>query len=144
MASLNRVILIGNLTRDVEVKNVGSSSVAGFGIAINRKWKDQSGEQKEDVTFVDITAWGKTGENIAKFFTKGKPILIEGRLKLDQWEDKEGQKRSKLSVVAENFGFIGGRDDAEGDAPARRDPPPRVNSGQVRRDAKLPEEDIPF
>jgi single-strand DNA-binding protein len=144
MASLNRVILIGNLTRDVEVKSVGSSSVAGFGIAMNRKWKDQSGEPKEEVTFFDITAWGKTGENIARFFAKGKPILIEGRLKLDQWEDKEGQKRSKLSVVAENFGFIGGRDDGEGDAPARRDPPPRVNASNVRKAAQLPEEDIPF
>lgn len=108
----NRVILGGHITRDVEVKAIqGGTSVAQFGIAMNRRWKDASGSDKEEVTFVDCTAWGKTGETIAKFFAKGKPILIEGRLKLEQWE-KDGERRSKLTVVVESFSFVGGKDDA--------------------------------
>lgn len=126
--AVNRVFLMGNMTRDVDLKNTQSGqAVAGFGVAVNRRWKDASGEQKEEVTFVDCEAWGKTAENIAKFFSKGKPIIVEGRLKLDQWE-KEGQKFSKLRVVVENFHFIpGGKDDgAKTDAPrtTRRVPQP--------------------
>jgi len=101
---MNRVIVMGNLTRDPEYKNVGSTNLCNFGIAINRKTKTGN-----ETTFIDLEAWGKTAENIAKYFTKGKPILIEGRLKLDEWVDTtSGQKRSKLKVVAERFHFCGG------------------------------------
>jgi len=100
---VNRVILYGNLTKDPEFKSIGTTNVANFGIAINRRTK-----AGQETTFVDISAFGKTAENIAKYFTKGKSILLEGRLKLDEWQDKTtGGKRSKLKVVAERFEFVG-------------------------------------
>jgi single-strand DNA-binding protein len=112
MASFNKVLLMGNLTRDPQLKYLPSQTpVAEFGLACNRKFKSAQGEDREEVTFVDVSAFGKTAELINQYFTKGKPIFIEGRLKFDQWEDKQGGgKRSKLTVVAENFQFIGGRD----------------------------------
>ena len=112
MASYNKVILMGNLTRDPQMKYLPSqTAVVEFGLACNRRYKTQSGEQKEEVTFVDCTAFGRTGEVINQYFTKGKPIFIEGRLKYDSWEDKQGGgKRSKITVVIENFQFVGGRD----------------------------------
>jgi single-strand DNA-binding protein len=116
MASFNKVILMGNLTRDPQMKYLPSqTAVVEFGLACNRRYKTQSGEDKEEVTFVDCTAFGRTGEVINQYFTKGKPIFIEGRLKYDQWEDKQGGgKRSKLTVVIENFQFVGGRDGGGG------------------------------
>jgi single-strand DNA-binding protein len=114
MASFNRVILLGNLTRDPQLKYLPSqTAVAEFGLAMNRKFRTQQGEDREEVTFVDCAAFAKTGELINQYFTKGKPIFIEGRLKYDSWEDKQGGgKRSKLTVVVENFQFVGGRDGA--------------------------------
>jgi len=108
MASFNKVMLMGNLTRDVELRQTpnGNQSVANFGIACNRKFKTQSGEEREEVTFVDCEAWGRTGEVMKEYLSKGRPVFIEGRLKLDSWEDKEGKKQSKLRVVVENFQFI--------------------------------------
>ena len=116
MASFNKVILMGNLTRDPQLKYLPSqTAVTEFGLACNRKFKTQAGEDKEEVTFVDCTAFGRTGEVINQYFTKGKPIFIEGRLKYDQWEDKQGGgKRSKITVVVENFQFVGGRDGGGG------------------------------
>jgi single-strand DNA-binding protein len=116
MASFNKVILMGNLTRDPQMRYTpAQQAVADFGLACNRRFKSAQGEDREEVTFVDCTAWGKTAELINQYFTKGKPIFIEGRLKYDQWEDKQGGgKRSKLSVVIENFQFIGGRDGGQG------------------------------
>ncbi|MDB5318444.1 MAG: single-strand binding protein [Phycisphaerales bacterium] len=116
MASFNQVILLGNLTRDPQLKYLPSqTAVAEFGIACNRKFKTQSGEDKEEVTFVDCSAFGKTGELINQYFTKGKPIFIQGRLKYDSWEDKQGGgKRSKMTVIVENFQFIGSRDGGGG------------------------------
>src|SRR3954462_1218533 len=116
MASFNKVILLGNLTRDPQLKYLPSqTAVAEFGLAVNRKFRTQQGEDREEVTFVDCAAFGKTGELINQYFTKGKPIFIDGRLKYDSWEDKQGGgKRSKLTVVVENFQFIGGRDRAGG------------------------------
>jgi single-strand DNA-binding protein len=116
MASFNRVILLGNLTRDPQLKYLPSqTAVAEFGLAMNRKFRTQQGEDREEVTFVDCAAFAKTGELINQYFTKGKPIFIEGRLKYDSWEDKQGGgKRSKLTVVVENFQFVGGRDGAGG------------------------------
>ena len=116
MASFNKVFLMGNLTRDPQLRYTPSQmAVADFAIAVNSKFRTKAGEDREEVTFVDITAWGKQAEVINQYFTKGKPIFVEGRLKLDTWEDKQGGgKRSKMNVVLENFQFIGGRDGAGG------------------------------
>lgn len=116
MANLNRVLLMGNLTRDPQLKYLPSQmAVAEFGLAINRRFRTAQGEDREETTFVDCAAFGKTGEVINQYFQKGKPIFIEGRLKFDSWEDKQGGgKRSKLSVVVENFQFVGSRDGGQG------------------------------
>src|SRR6478736_3824369 len=107
MASFNRVILMGNLTRDVEVKYLQSGmAVAEVGLAVNDRRKNQAGEWVEEVTFVDITLWGRTAEVAGEYLSKGSPVLIEGRLKYDTWE-KDGQKRSKLSVVCERMQMVG-------------------------------------
>jgi single-strand DNA-binding protein len=109
MSNFNKVYLMGNLTRDPETRvTPKGTAIAQFGLAINRSWKDESGQKRDETCFVDIEAWGKQGEVIAKYCTKGRPLFVEGRLKFDQWEDKtSGQKRSKLKVVLENFQFIG-------------------------------------
>ena len=116
MASYNRVLLMGNLTRDPALRYTPSQQpVCEFGVACNRKFKTANGEDREEVTFVDVTAWGKQAEVINQYMNKGKPIFIEGRLKYDTWEDKQGGgKRSKLTVVVENFQFIGSRDGGGG------------------------------
>jgi len=100
---MNLCVLMGNLTKDPEMKNIGTTNVTNFSIAVNRRTK-----AGQEVTFVDIAAFGKTAENIAKYFQKGKMILIQGRLCFDQWQDKQtGQKRTKLKVIAEKFEFVG-------------------------------------
>ncbi len=111
-SSLNKVMIMGNITRDIEVRHTpNNTAVATIGVAMNRKWKTPEGEQREEVVFVDCDAWGRTAEVIAQYFSKGKPIMIEGRLKLDTWDDKTtGKKQSKLKVVIEEFYFVGGRD----------------------------------
>src|SRR5437588_1815429 len=170
MASFNKVLLMGNLTRDPQLKYLPSqTAVTEFGLACNRKFKSQSGEDREEVTFVDCSAFGKQAELINQYFTKGKPIFIQGRLKYDQWEDKQGGgKRSKLTVVMEGFQFVGGRDSGggggggggmrnqEGDegAPARPAPPrgPAQRPTPQQPQAQPPfgdeqqfhDEDIPF
>ena len=114
MASFNKVILVGNLTRDPEVRyTTGGTAVTEVGLAVNRNWTDRStNERKEETTFVDVTLWGRTAEVAGEYLSKGRPVLIEGRLQLDQWEDKEsGQKRSKLKVVGETLQLLGGRSD---------------------------------
>src|SRR5258708_36039346 len=115
MANFNKVILAGNLTRDPELRYTPKgTAVAKIGLAINRTWKSESGESKEEVTFVDADAFGRTAEVIAQYMRKGRPIILEGRLKLDQWEDKNThQKQSKLRVVIESFQFLdSGRTDS--------------------------------
>ena len=116
MASLNKVMLIGNLTRDPELRvTPKGTAICQFGLAVNRTFKDESGATRAETTFVDIEAWGKQGETVAKYLTKGRPLFVEGRLKLDSWDDKTtGQKRSKMKVVLENFQFLGGREGGEG------------------------------
>lgn len=111
MANFNKVILLGNLTRDIELKAIaGGQSVARIGLAVNRRYRTKEGEDREETTFVDCEAWGRTAEVMNQYLRKGQPVFIEGRLKLDQWEDKEGQKRSQLRVVVENFQFVGAKD----------------------------------
>lgn len=113
MASFNKVILMGNLTRDPETRVTPSGlTICKLGIAVNRSYQGQDGERKEEVTFVDCDAFGKPAEIIARYMAKGRGIMIEGRLKLEQWEDKQTkQQRSRLGVVIENFQFVGGRGD---------------------------------
>ncbi len=107
MPNLNKVMLMGNLTRDPEVRySPSGTAVVGFGLAINRTY-GKGEEQKKETCFVDVTMFGRRGEVISQYFHKGNPIFIEGRLQLDQWESKSGEKRSKLRVIAENFEFIG-------------------------------------
>ncbi len=121
MANYNKVFLMGNLTRDPELKYTPKgTAIVEIGLAINRKWKSETGEAKEEVTFVDVSAFGRTAEVIAQYLKKGRPIMIEGRLKFDQWDDKQtGQKRSKLRVVCESFEFLdSGNRGADGGAPA--------------------------
>ncbi len=118
MASFNKVILMGNLTRDPELRYTPKgTAVANLGIAVNRKWRNDTGEMQDETTFVDVEAFGKQAETIGQYLKKGRPIMIEGRLRYDQWEDKNsGQKRSKLNVVLENFQFLdsGRSDDQSG------------------------------
>src|SRR4051812_5023989 len=106
--SLNKVTLAGNLTRDPQVRFFANErAVADFGLAVNRKYKANDGTLKEETTFVDIEAWGRTAELIGQYLTKGRACYVEGRLKLDSWEDKKGgQKRTKLKVVADNVQFL--------------------------------------
>jgi single-strand DNA-binding protein len=155
MASFNKVILLGNLTRDPELRYTPKGmAIAKLGLAVNRNWTSESGEKKEEVTFVDVDVFGRTAENVAQYMRKGRPILIEGRLRLDQWDDKQtGQKRSRLGVVAETVQFLGSPAGApEGGAasaePARRPAPaPAAKPPEAAEaaDASGPEEDdVPF
>jgi single-strand DNA-binding protein len=156
MANFNKVILAGNLTRDPELRYTPKGiAICKFGLAINRNWTTESGEKKEEVTFVDIDAFGRQAETIAQYLKKGGGVLIEGRLRLDQWDDKQtGQKRSKLGVIVEGFQFTGSpnRGEGGGDAAAPRPrpaaagapasgvtPPPAAEPGPAEA-----EDDVPF
>src|SRR3954468_9000167 len=155
MPSLNKVLLMGNLTRDPELRVTPKGTpICQFSLAINRQFKMESGESREEVTYIDIEAWGKQGETIAKYCTKGRPLYVEGRLRLDQWEDKNTkEKRSRMKVVLENFQFLGsGRADgaapgggggeggeARYSAPRSSAPKPAAPAAQENLD-----EDVPF
>jgi single-strand DNA-binding protein len=140
MASLNKVFLMGNLTRDPELRYTPSGTpVCEFGVAVNRQYTTREGEQRDETCFVDVTMWGKRGVVISEYFTKGRPIFIEGRLKYDSWESADG-RRSKLTVTAENFEFIGGRGGGEGGGQGGG----RSRGSQERRGGGRPEpEDVP-
>ncbi|HTH71800.1 MAG TPA: single-stranded DNA-binding protein [Candidatus Pristimantibacillus sp.] len=116
----NKVILMGNLTRDPEVRNLPSGqSVASFSLAISRSWRGADGEQHDAVSYIDCVAWGKTGEIIAQYVQKGRPLLVSGRLEQRSWDDKEsGQKRSRIEVIVEDFNFVGGGAGERSGAPA--------------------------
>jgi len=152
MASYNRVILIGNLTRDPEVRFAsGNNAICKFGLAVSRNYTTKDGEKREDTTFVDIDAFGKVGEILGKYLSKGRPVMIEGRLQLDTWESKEGEKRSKLKVVCENFQFLGtgrgGEGERGGESSMTRSSPPPREGGARSGDGPsedFDDEDIPF
>src|ERR1700720_438922 len=127
MANFNKVILAGNLTRDPELRYTPKgTAIAKIGLAINRTWKSESGENREEVTFVEVDAFGRQAEVIGQYLKKGRPILVEGRLRYETWEDKQtNAKRSKLGVVLESFQFLdSGRPDAAGGSDAPRAPRP--------------------
>ena len=162
MANFNKVILAGNLTRDPELRYTPKgTAIASFGLAINRRWKSETGEMKEEVTFVDVDAFGRQAEVVAQYMKKGRPFLVEGRLKLDTWEDKNThQKQSKLKVILESFSFIDskGPDAGAGGGavpsgePARRPaapakPPAAAATAAAPADNGEPppeEDDVPF
>jgi single-strand DNA-binding protein len=166
MANLNKVMLIGNLTRDPEIKYTPKgTAIADIGLAVNRNYTTESGEKREEVTFIDVTLWGRVAEIVGEYCKKGRPLFVEGRLQLDSWDDKQtGQKRSKLKVVGDNIQLLGSREGGSaggggggggeygegrpaGAPPARpagrppAAPPPRP-PGDPALDA--PEDDIPF
>ena len=116
MASVNKVILIGNLTRDPEIKYTPKgTAIADIGLAVNRTYSTESGEKREEVTFIDVTLWGRVAEIVGEYCKKGRPLYVEGRLQLDTWDDKTtGQKRSKLKVVGENIQLLGSREGGAG------------------------------
>jgi len=151
MASFNKVILVGNLTRDPELRYTPKgTAIAKLGLAVNRVWTSESGEKKEEVTFVDVDVFGRTAENVGQYMRKGRPILIEGRLRLDQWDDKQtGQKKSKLGVVAETVQFLGsptgGGGEAGASAPARQRPAAAAPAVEpVEGDGPPESDDVPF
>jgi single-strand DNA-binding protein len=138
MANFNKVIIAGNLTRDPELRYTPKgTAIARIGMAINREWKNESGEKQSEVTFVDIDAFGRQAEVIGQYLKKGRPLLVEGRLKLDQWEDKNsGQKMSKLKVVLESFSFLDSKSD---DAPrAKTEPAADLPPGATDDDNEPP------
>lgn len=146
MASYNRVILAGNLTRDPQLSYTPSNTaVCEFGLAINRRWRDRDGNQKDEVCFVEVTSYGRQAETINQYMKKGSGILIEGRLRFRQWTSKEGQSRNRLDVVVENFTFLGGGGGAGG-RPADRPAAGAVEEGPPPDDFGPPVEDpnIPF
>lgn len=165
MPSLNKVLLMGNLTRDPELRVTPKGTpICQFSLAINRQFKMESGESREEVIYVDVEAWGKQGETIAKYVTKGRPLYVEGRLRLDQWEDKNTkEKRSRMKVVLEQFQFLGdsrgggpggGGGGGEFDqsapsggggssSPERYSPPPRSGGAKPASQENL-DEDVPF
>ena len=151
MASFNKVILLGNLTRDPEVRYTPKgTAVTELGMAVNRVYTAENGEKREETTFVDVTLWGRTAEIAGEYLKKGRPVFIEGRLQLDTWDDKQsGQKRSKLKVVGEGLQLLGGRpgggsgsgggggDDEGGSRSSRSAPPPKAAASES-------DDEIPF
>ena len=161
MANLNKVMLIGNVTRDPEIKYTPKgSAVTDLGIAVNRVFTPDGGEKREETTFVDVTLWGRQAESAGEYCKKGRSIYIEGRLQLDSWEDKaSGQKRSKLRVVGENFQLLGPRPTGSGagggseedysERPPRREPQSGGGGGfssgrSTAQQPPLEDDDIPF
>jgi single-strand DNA-binding protein len=148
MASYNRVILVGNLTRDPELRYIQSgSAVADVTLAVNDRRKNANGEWVEETTFVDVTLWARTAEIASEYLSKGSPVLIEGRLKLDRWENKEGQKQSKLRVVGERMQMLGAKGEGRGGPAPAGKPPARQNSEYSQPappdDMEVPVQDMP-
>ncbi len=152
MTDLNDVKLTGNLVRDPELRYTPKgTAVCNLSVAVNRQWKSESGEKQEEAAFVEVTAWGKTGETIAQYFKKGSKILLAGRLKQETWDDKDtGKKRSKIVVVAEQFWFQGKSEKADG-APTAQETPAgrrRTTSATASTDpnpkSPIEDSDIPF
>ena len=140
MAQLNKVFLMGNLTRDPELRRLPSgSAVVELGLALNRSFTGKDGERRDEVTYIDVTVWNRQAETCAEFLKKGRPVHVEGYLKMDQWDDKAtGEKRSKLKVEADRVQFLGGRDGGGGggdddySAPPQREAPPRRSAPDSR------------
>ena len=145
MASFNRVILVGNITRDIDLRYTpGGTAVTELGMAVNDRRKNQTGEWVEETTFVDVTLWARTAEVASEYLGKGDSLLVEGRLKLDSWETSQGEKRSKMGVVLENFQFTGGRGESGGGSHVERNSPPGKDTGNQAPADDIEEDDVPF
>ena len=145
MANYNKVMLIGNLTRDPQLRYTSSqTAVCDLGLAVNRRSRTSAGEQREEVCFVDITAWGKQAETLSKYVTKGRQLFVEGRLTLDRWETKDGQKRSKLHVTLENFQFLDSGRSRQGAAGAPQEGPAKKDGDSYQYNQDLEDDTIPF
>ena len=150
MASFNKVILIGNLTRDPEVKSLPKgTAVCNISMAVNRRWKNDAGEEKEEVYFADCKAFGRQAETIGQYVKKGHPLMVEGRLTREEWDDKKtGEKKSATRIMIETFQFLKGRDEGAAPAPApRREAAPVPRSESAPAGAPKPdldEDDVPF
>ncbi|NNF41669.1 MAG: single-stranded DNA-binding protein [Phycisphaerales bacterium] len=148
MSNYNKVLLMGRLTRDIELKYTPSNQpVANIGLAVNRKWRNREGQDQEETTFVDCEAWGRTAEVMSQYLVKGRPVFVEGRLRLDQWQDKDGGNRSKLKVVVDTFQFIdggggGGAGGGGGGGGSRAATP--APAGATTSHQPIAEDDIPF
>lgn len=147
--SFNKVILLGRLTRDPELRvTANGSNICKFGLAVSRTYAAADGERKEETTFVDVDCFGRQAETIAKYCAKGRQLMVEGRLRLDQWESQTGEKRSKLTVVLEGFQFVGGRDDADASSGsadyAQSSPAPRQAAPAAAPASNDIDEDVPF
>lgn len=144
MANYNKVILLGNLTRDPQLSYTPSqTAVVDFGLATNRKWTAQDGQKREETCFVDCTAFGKSAENVNKYCKKGNPLLVEGRLTYDSWQAQDGTKRNKLKVTVESFQFIGGTSQGAGQNSYQQQDSQDMPSSQARSEA-ADNDDIPF
>jgi len=152
MASYNRVILVGNLTRDPEVRYIpNGTAVSDIGLAVNNRRKTPAGEWVDEPVFVDVTLWGRNAEVASEFLTKGSPLLIEGHLRLDTWEGRDGQKQSKLRVTCDRMQMLGSRAagaEGGGTSPARRAPDPSQAGPPPESfeppPSEAPPDDIPF
>jgi single-strand DNA-binding protein len=155
MANLNKVMLIGNLTRDPELRHTPKgTAVSELSLAINRVWNNDQGQKQEETTFVEVTLWGRQAELAQQYLTKGRPVYIEGRLQLDSWDDKEtGKKRSKLRVIGENMQFLSsgsGAGSSSGGSQQTSRPPQQQRSGPPQGASAAPaddfqeDDDIPF
>jgi len=147
MANFNKVILLGNLTRDPQLSYTPSqTAVVDFGIATNRRWTGQDGQQREEVCFVDCKAFGKAAENINKYCKKGRPLMLEGRLTFDSWTGQDGVKKSKLRVTVESFQFLpaGGRGGEQSGAAGDESQAPSEDGGSANEAQSGSKDDIPF
>lgn len=139
--SVNKVFLMGNLTRDVQVKHTANNTaVANLGLAVNRRYRNAGGEMQEETTFVDCEAWGRTAETMGKYLAKGRPVFIEGRLRLNEWEDRDGNRRSKLLVVVDTFTFVDSRSGGGGGGGSQQS----SNYSQAAPSNAPSDDDIPF
>lgn len=147
MASFNRVILVGNLTRDPNVRYTpGGTAVCDIGLAVDERRKNQSGEWVDEVVYVDVTLWGRTAEVAGEYLTKGAPVLVEGRLRMDTWE-KNGEKRSKLRVVADRMQMLGTREQQANSGPRLGTgvaPTPEIGDAAADKSGFSPDDDVPF
>ena len=146
MRGFSKAIIVGNLTRDPELRSTtNGASVCSFSVAVNRVYRDTSGEQKEDVSFIDCSAWGKLGEMISQYAKKGTGVLVSGRLSQRSWEDKDGNKRSRVEIVAEDFNFTGNRSDNGGSsAPAPAAAPEATELPDDIPEGEIDLSEVPF
>ncbi len=144
MANYNKIILVGNLTRDPQLSYLPSQTpVCEFGLAVNRRWRGQNGEQREETCFIDCRLYGKQAETFNQYMAKGRPVLIEGRLQFDTWEGQDGSKRSKHRVNVQSFQFLGGRGQGQGQGPQREQPAQSSAQAAPQDDSDAPPPDMP-